>query len=115
MWTYWASADRVVDGDTVDLRIDLGFRIEHIVKCRIAGINAPEIRTDAGLKAAAELARLLVASKPKLKVVSSKPFGGGDKYGRWLASIELPSGVDVATHMIEMNFAKAWDGKGPKP
>jgi len=36
---------RVVDGDTVDVRIDLGFDVWHKCRVRLMGINAPESRT----------------------------------------------------------------------
>ena len=45
MYTYKARLERVVDGDTVDLVIDLGFDIHHKVRCRLYGINTPESRT----------------------------------------------------------------------
>lgn len=42
---YKAQVDRVVDGDTVDLIIDLGFDVLHKVRIRLHGVNAPESRT----------------------------------------------------------------------
>jgi micrococcal nuclease len=45
MYTYKARLQRVVDGDTVDLIIDLGFDIHHKCRCRLYGINTPESRT----------------------------------------------------------------------
>lgn len=45
MYHYRAKLDRVVDGDTVDLVVDLGFNIHHKVRVRLYGIDTPEIRT----------------------------------------------------------------------
>ena len=45
MYQYNATLVRVVDGDTVDAMIDLGFDIQVKKRIRLAGINAPESRT----------------------------------------------------------------------
>ena len=45
MYEYKAKLSRVVDGDTVDLRIDLGFKIHMDARVRLLGINTPETRT----------------------------------------------------------------------
>ena len=45
MWEYQAEILRVVDGDTVDARIDLGFKVHYNVRVRLHGLNAPESRT----------------------------------------------------------------------
>jgi micrococcal nuclease len=45
MYTYKAKLQRVVDGDTIDATIDLGFDIFIKKRIRFAGINAPESRT----------------------------------------------------------------------
>ena len=42
---YNAKVVRVVDGDTIDLLVDLGFSIHHKVRVRLYGINTPESRT----------------------------------------------------------------------
>ena len=45
MYIYKAILDRVVDGDTIDVHIDLGFDVSVKKRVRFAGINAPESRT----------------------------------------------------------------------
>jgi micrococcal nuclease len=45
MYVYKAKLDRVVDGDTVDANIDLGFDISINKRIRLAGIDTPETRT----------------------------------------------------------------------
>ena len=43
---YHAELERVVDGDTIDITIDLGFNVKlHKQRCRLAGIDTPESRT----------------------------------------------------------------------
>src|SRR5690242_17733723 len=85
MYTYKATVLRVVDGDTVDIEIDLGFDIRTVQRVRLAGLNAPEKNTDAGMQAKLWLVdRLWIGAQ--VTVRSDKP-GGGDKYGRYLATI----------------------------
>jgi len=45
MWEYQIRINRVVDGDTVDARIDLGFKVHINVRIRVYGIDTPEVRT----------------------------------------------------------------------
>lgn len=87
IYEYFARLDRIVDGDTVWLNVDLGFRSSIRVDFRLYGINTPELvgatRT-AALAARAELERLLALGP--LTVTTHKPEPT-DKYGRWLATI----------------------------
>ena len=43
-YTYKAHVDRVVDGDTFDVTVDLGFRITTYQRLRLAGVETPEVR-----------------------------------------------------------------------
>ena len=45
MYTYKATLDRVIDGDTIDVNIDLGFDISVKKRVRFLGIKTPESRT----------------------------------------------------------------------
>jgi len=83
MYTYKAEVIRVIDGDTVVLNIDLGFKIHHITPCRLAGINAPEMNSkDEKVRAAAvqskEYLMGLLPEETEVTIVSRKL----DKYGR---------------------------------
>ncbi|HUU00431.1 MAG TPA: DUF1016 N-terminal domain-containing protein [Myxococcota bacterium] len=49
--TYLGVVERVVDGDTLDVRIDLGFMVWKSERLRLRGIDAPELNTPAGKKA----------------------------------------------------------------
>ena len=42
---YGATVLNVIDGDTIDLMIDLGFSIHHKIRVRLYGVNTPESRT----------------------------------------------------------------------
>ena len=83
MYTYKATIVRVIDGDTVVLNIDLGFKIHHITPCRLAGINAPEMNAkDEKVRAAAvaskEYLMGLLPEGMEVTIISKKL----DKYGR---------------------------------
>jgi micrococcal nuclease len=83
MYTYKATIVRVIDGDTVVLNIDLGFKIHHISPCRLAGINAPEMNAkDEKVRAAAvqskEYLISLLPEDMEVTIISKKL----DKYGR---------------------------------
>ena len=95
MYTYKATCTYVVDGDTVDLRVDCGFHISMTLRFRILGIDTPELRrgTDeekaAGRAARERVAELLLTDEPDLTVKTLK----ADSFGRWLASIFI-HGID---------------------
>lgn len=87
---YRARCLRVVDGDTLDLELDLGFRLTIRQRIRILSIDAPEVHAaaeDVRQRAAAATARLrelvMVDGEWPLLVVTEKP----DSFGRWLASV----------------------------
>lgn len=123
MWTYRARAFEAVDGDTVRVDVDLGFRLTLRQTVRLAGINAAELTAPGGPSARSWLAGWLVDAHTvarantdwPLIVTTRKHDGQGDKYGRWLASISRADGRDLATDMIAAGHAVAWDGHGAKP
>ena len=48
LYNYLALAERVVDADTIECRIDLGFNIQYLMHVRLKGVNAPERNTPEG-------------------------------------------------------------------
>lgn len=117
-YEYPAIALHVVDGDTVDVLvdlitqdIDLGFRIIlHIhetfeQRIRLYGINTPE-RGKPGYQEATDKLAELVYGKP-LTCRTIKPH---EKYGRWLASIATPDCPNVADAMIAAGFGVPYYG-----
>lgn len=105
VWLYPSVVERIVDGDTVRLRMDLGLHIFRTDNCRIAGINAPELNTEAG-QVAATAARGLVPPGTAVTFVSKSL----DKYGRPLGDLTLPSGVDFAAWMLDHGHAVPYVG-----
>ena len=102
MYTYNIKLDRVLDGDTVDATIDLGFDIHVKKRIRFQGINAPESRT----KDLEEKARGL-AAKDRLKAIleGAKTIQlcshGVCKYGRCLGELH----VDVVDGKEQLTLA----------
>ena len=104
MYEYKATTIRVVDGDTVWLRVDLGFRMFAEMDFRLLGIDAPErygVNADPvkAQEAKAYLESLVLGKE--LKIETFKP----DKYGRWLVEIYLPDGSNVNSAMVETGHA----------
>jgi endonuclease YncB( thermonuclease family) len=85
-WTVPATVVRVVDGDTFVLKLDLGWHITLEERCRIAGINAPELALEEGQAA-------LTWARGALPIGMGVTFTSHslDKYGRPLGSISMTS------------------------
>jgi len=77
-----ATVIRVIDGDTVVLRMDLGFESQLEGPCRLAGIDAPELWTAAGVPARNWMVARLTAGEPVCFEGSKR-----EKYGRPLVTI----------------------------
>ena len=85
-YIYKAELVRVVDGDTVDLVIDLGFDTFRHERFRLYGIDAPEMRTEAGKAAKAWLWEALQPLDAiYAQTVQLETKAKRDKYGRFLA------------------------------
>lgn len=91
MYKYRAKLIKIIDGDTIDAEIDLGFNVKIKKRIRFLGINAPEIRTKdldekrAGLAVKSRLESIFDDSEGVFKLKSH----GIDKYGRVLGEIYI--------------------------
>ena len=119
MYEYRCTIVRWVDGDTVDVQVDLGFTITANQRVRLAGIDTPEMHsTNADERAKAGLSRFYaqsIAPVGAAVMVATAKARADDKYGRWLAKITLADGRDVATTMIGAGFGKPYDGGKKEP
>tara|TARA_R100001510_G_scaffold5043_1_gene3946 strand:- start:148 stop:528 length:381 start_codon:yes stop_codon:yes gene_type:complete len=114
-FVYNAILERVVDGDTIDVTLDLGFNVFlKKQRCRLAGIDTPESRTrdlaekKLGLQAKARLTELC---GERLKI---KSLGRG-KFGRILAIPYTNDNEDICQILIQENHAvEYWGGKKSK-
>ena len=96
MYEYFAELRRVVDGDTVDVTIDCGFKMHIKERVRLKGINTPECRTRdleekaRGLAAKARLIDILASWDNKMIIRTSIDKKG--KFGRLLGELIHPDG-----------------------
>ena len=113
------SIDKVVDGDTIDVTIDLGFDLYKKERVRVAGVDTPEKRTRnleekaLGLDATAWI-------KDKLEgavdgdddlIIRTELDGGVGKYGRLLGWLYIGDAtVSLNEKMIDEGYAWAYDG-----
>jgi micrococcal nuclease len=110
MYEYNAKCLKVVDGDTMDLDIDLGMEIHINTRVRLYGINTPEIHTkvaaekEAGQKAMQRVIAALARWEVPLKIQTHKDKK--EKYGRYLATIILPDGTNLNELLIKEGLAK---------
>ncbi len=116
MYTYRVkSVNRIVDGDTIDVTIDLGFSININQRVRVAGIDSPEKRTrDAAEKAlgidATEWMTKRINEAPEL-IIKTAVEGSMGKYGRVLGWLFVgEDDVSLNEQMINEGFAWKYDG-----
>ena len=107
--------NRVLDGDTIDVTIDLGFDLFKKERVRVAGVDTPEKRT--------RDLQLLESTQPIPKknwkgrfgdddlVIRTELVGGVGKYGRLLGWLYLGDGdLSLNEQMITEGYAWAYDG-----
>ena len=114
MYEYKAKIRRIVDGDTVDVDIDLGFdMILSKQRIRLYGIDAPESRTrDKEEKFYGKLAGQFLKDQCKKgsSITLRTYLDKKGKYGRILGEI-IVDGVNINQLMIEEHMAVEYDGR----
>ena len=107
--------EKIVDGDTLDAVIDLGFDVRYCGRVRLLGINTPESRTRN-----LEEKALGLASKERLKELLPKRFiirtskDGKGKFGRILA-VPIVDGEDICERMVLEGPARPYFGGSKEP
>jgi micrococcal nuclease len=106
-YTYKATVIRVVDGDTVWLEVDLGFRMKTINDFRLYGVDTPERGQPGWAEATAFVNRIAPAGTEVLITTYKDP----DKYGRWLVDISVDDDLlPVNVQLIQQGLAKTYFG-----
>ena len=109
MYEYNAICTRVVDGDTIDARVDLGFSVWVECRVRLMGIDAPETRTknleekQAGFKTKAFLQAVMDDCDNKFVLKSH----GVGKYGRCLGTIYI-EGENINERLLAEGLAEEY-------
>jgi len=113
---YGATVLKVIDGDTIELMVDLGFDIHHKMRVRLYGVNTPESRT----KDLAEKELGMKAKSFTQDWLTNHKWVLNDKYGRILARIyssdkvEDPSTACLNKDIIQAGYAREYFGVGDK-
>lgn len=117
MYTYKCRINKVLDGDTVDIDLDLGFNVMLAnQRVRMAGIDTPESRTtnkeekERGMLSKKRLAeKLPVGSWQKIQTLKSENVD--DKFGRILGVFVMEDGNSLNQWMIDNNYAVLYQGE----
>ena len=111
--------NRVVDGDTIDVTIDLGFDLYKKERVRVAGVDTPEKRTrdleekELGIHATDWLKEKLdgAISGDDDLIIRTELVGGMGKYGRLLGWLYIgDSELSLNEQMIDEGYAWEYDG-----
>lgn len=105
-YSYDAEVMRWVDGDTVWLKVDLGFRMVTMNDFRLYGVDTPE-RGQPGWAEASAFAKEAAPSGSKVTITTYKD---PDKYGRWLVQLAIEGQPTVNSQLILNGHAKAYFG-----
>ena len=112
MYTYKAKLDRVIDGDTIDANIDLGFDITIHKRIRLTGIDTPESRTrdlEEKARGLASKARLVELLGDGDFILESREVG---KFGRVLGTIYTiaEESININDTLVEEGYAVEYHG-----
>jgi micrococcal nuclease len=113
LYHYKATVSRVIDGDTIDVKLDLGFDLHMEARIRFAGINAPESRTrdlvekQKGLEAKRFVEDWLGNCDT---VIIQTELDERGKFGRVLGNILNPEGASLNQEMIVLGHATPYEG-----
>jgi micrococcal nuclease len=112
---YVKKVSKIVDGDTIDVDIDLGFSISFSSRVRLAGIDTPESRTKdrmektLGLESKEYLKKAI--DEAKTVVIKTEKMDSSEKYGRILGWVFL-DGSDVSINQKMIDDGYAWGYMG---
>ena len=117
MYTYKCRINKVLDGDTVEVDLDLGFNTTLAnQKVRLLGIDTPESRTTnkeekvRGTLSKKKLQEKLIVGS-YVKITTHRNDNNDDKFGRILGEFVLDDGTNVNKWMIENNYAVPYLGE----
>lgn len=132
-YTYFGKLERVIDGDTLEIEVALGFDLKIKKRFRLIDVNCPEMRgeySDYGKICKQRVERAFEEHDKVIRICTYKP----DSFGRWLATVDLkPIGAhwilgeslgDLLTQeeslgytsliydiLIEEGYGVIWDGR----
>ena len=103
---YAAKVVRVIDGDTLDLLVDLGFYVKTQIRVRVASIDTPELRSESLAERehaaeAAEYVRLMLPVGTGVIITTAKPGA----YSRWDANVYFSRNSTIVSLANELFLA----------
>jgi micrococcal nuclease len=104
----------VVDGDTLNVGVDLGMEVAINTTLRLYGINAPELSTQAGKDAKVWAIQWFQDHCPTKQFTINTIKDTQEKYGRYLATITAPDGHVYNDDIVAAGHAVPYFPKGPK-
>ena len=113
MYEYACIVDRVVDGDTVDVVLDLGFDVRFFSRVRLYGIDTPESRTrDKDEKARGFISKKFLQESlaDQEVVIKTKLKDSRGKYGRVLGELWVDE-VNINQTMVDKHLAVDYQGQ----
>ena len=117
MYEYGCKVTRVVDGDTIDVDLDLGFDIIYKCRVRLYGIDTPESRTrNKDEKVRGKLAAKFLKdaiSNGKNVILQTQLKDSKGKFGRVLASVVI-DGININQQMVTNHLAVRYEGQSKK-
>jgi endonuclease YncB( thermonuclease family) len=109
VYEYAARLVRAVDADTWILHLDLGLHTwAHDVRIRAAGLNAPELSTDAGKTALDWTNAWFAQHCPDGTLTVKTTKDRNDNYGRLLGVLTAPDGACLNTDLLASGHAVPW-------
>ena len=114
MYEYNCTVERVVDGDTIDVVLDLGFDILYKSRVRLYGIDTPESRTrDKDEKARGKMAGSFLEEAiedGEKVIIQTKLKDSRGKFGRILGDVVV-DGININQLMVKCHLAVAYHGQ----
>ena len=102
-YTYKGLIVRWVDGDTVDIKVDIGFYLTTIQRFRLFDVDTPE-RGEVNWAEATAMCNKLAPVMSEVEITSYKT----DSFGRWLADVSNKDGINISKHLISIGLAVPW-------
>ena len=112
MYSYKAHVNRVVDGDTIDCDVDLGFYMIARIRFRLARVNTPEtygVSKDSDEYKAGLKAKQFVVAAIEGKDILIKT-GKTGKFGRWIAEVYYGDNLEtnLSDRLLDLKLAKVY-------
>ena len=109
-YVYAARCVQVIDGDTLDLDIDLGFHVTLRQRVRLRGIDTPELRGKEKDRAVAARTEVTIWTDG-VELLIRTELDKADKYGRMLADVWVDGlATSLSDHLVGRGLARRYDG-----